>query len=490
MSEKLYAVLFRLFPARFRAAWRDDALELLRDRLHNERGSRARLRLWLDLFADLAASVPRAWLRDQPPLAPVPSTQTEGVPTFHLFENQPIPSRSYFFATVLSILLITGVAAMLKHGGHPYILRPGAAEEAGGITLDPWATGRGSGTGVGPTSSGAGSAAAGSANAQAASANHAEAAAGSLAALLIRGDGAMPLFDEAERHRALQGIIANLRQYDPDSAAARKVAWTLRASETLGRYRTIGDPEQFATLVTHQIREATGDLHLEVVYIRRPLGAASVFSPAQEAQYRAAQLAANCGFSDVRILPGNIGYLKLDMFPEVEVCGQTAIAAMKSLGRAGALIIDLRDNSGGQPDMVMFLAGWLFDKPVFFYNPRENDAARMWTQSPMAGSNLAHTPVYVLTSPRTWSGAEHFSYDLKMLHRATLVGETTGGATDIGAFHRIDDHFGIGILESRVPNPYPAPDWAVNGVQPDIRVPATDALTTAEKLAAQQLAHR
>jgi C-terminal processing protease CtpA/Prc len=284
---------------------------------------------------------------------------------------------------------------------------------------------------------------------------------------------------------------ANLRQYDPDSAAATRAAWTLRANETLGRYRSIGDPEQFATEVTSQVRKATGDLHLEVAYIRRPLLANPVaFSPTDEARFRASQLAANCGFSDVRFLPHNIGYLKLDMFPEVNVCGDTAITTMKTLSRADALIIDLRDNSGGSPDMVMFLAGWLFPHPAFFYNPRENDASHMWTRSPMAGSSLADKPIWVLTSPRTYSAAEHFSYNLKMLHRATLLGETTGGATDVGVFHRIDDHFGIGIRESRVRNPYPAPDWAVNGVSPNVRVPAADALETAEKLAAQQVARR
>lgn len=490
MSEKLYAVLFRLFPARFRTAWRGEALELLRDRLHNERGPRARLRLWFDLLADLAASVPRAYLRDQPPLVPAASAQSEGVPSFHLVENQPIPSRAYFFASVLSIVLIMSVAVMLKRGGHLYILRPGAAAEAGGVTLDPWATGRGSGTGIGPAGSGPADAESGSGSAQAAPATRAQAAPGSSATLRAPGKSPMPLFDEAERHRVLLGIVDNLRKYDPDPAAARKVTWTLRANETFGRYRSIGDPAQFASVVTRQIRDASGDLHLELAYIQRPMRADPEFSQVEEARYRAVLLDSHCGFTDVRILPGNIGYLKLDMFPPVDVCGETAIASMKSLSRADSLIIDLRDNSGGQPEMVMFLAGWLFDKPVFFYNPREDDAARMWTRSPMAGSGLAGKPVYVLTSSRTWSAAEHFSYDLKMLHRATIVGETTGGATDIGAFHRIDEHFGIAILQNRVRNPYPAPDWAVNGVQPDIRVPSADALSTAEKLAAQQLARR
>jgi C-terminal processing protease CtpA/Prc len=100
---------------------------------------------------------------------------------------------------------------------------------------------------------------------------------------------------------------------------------------------------------------------------------------------------------------------------------------------------------------------------------------------------LANKPVYVLISRRTFSGAEHFSYDLKMLKRATLVGETTGGATDVGAFHRIDDHFGMGIRETRAINPYSEPDWAVTGVEPDVKVKAEDALETAKKLAENRL---
>jgi hypothetical protein len=57
-------------------------------------------------------------------------------------------------------------------------------------------------------------------------------------------------------------------------------------------------------------------------------------------------------------------------------------------------------------------------------------------------------------------------------------------------FHRIDDHFGMGLRESRVQNPYPAADWAVNGIEPDVRVTAEQALETAQKLAMSQLAQR
>lgn len=60
----------------------------------------------------------------------------------------------------------------------------------------------------------------------------------------------------------------------------------------------------------------------------------------------------------------------------------------------------------------------------------------------------------MLTSAKTLSGAEQFSYDLKMLKRATLVGETTAGAAHAGTYRRIEEHFGMGITETRAMNPF------------------------------------
>jgi C-terminal processing protease CtpA/Prc len=92
-----------------------------------------------------------------------------------------------------------------------------------------------------------------------------------------------------------------------------------------------------------------------------------------------------------------------------------------------------------------------------------------------------------LTSGSTWSGAEQFSDDLKMLKRATLVGETTRGGTHAGVFHRIDDHFGIAIPEQRPINPCGSNDWEGVGVEPDVKVKASEALNTALELAKEKL---
>src|ERR1700690_4387731 len=137
--------------------------------------------------------------------------------------------------------------------------------------------------------------------------------------------------------------------------------------------------------------------------------------------------------------------------------------------------------------MVALIASYLFDHPEYMYSPRAAPTENSWTRSPVAGNRLADKPAFVLTSSTTWSGAEQFSYDLKMLKRATLVGETTRGGAHAGVFHRIDDHFGIGIPEVKVNNAYGKADWEGVGVDQDIRVKAAAALNTAERLAEAKL---
>ena len=160
---------------------------------------------------------------------------------------------------------------------------------------------------------------------------------------------------------------------------------------------------------------------------------------------------------------------------------------MDSLNHTEAVIFDLRDNRGGEPAMVSFLAAYLFDHPEYLYNPRENTTEESWTHSPVPGNKLADKPAYVLTSSRTLSGAEQFCYDLKMLKRATLVGETTAGGAHSGVGHRIDDHFAMGIPETKAINPYSKTDWAEIGVEPDVKVKAAYALEAAKELALAQL---
>jgi hypothetical protein len=294
--------------------------------------------------------------------------------------------------------------------------------------------------------------------------------------------------DAAERQRVIDQAIANLKRFYFDRKVAQKTADALLVHEKNGDDDAATQGEAFAGLLTAQMRDASHDMHLIMEYSQNPLpeGPAAETAESRE-RYRKAMLQQNCMFRKVEILARNVGYLKLDFFPDTSVCRSTAKTAMATLNDADAMIFDLRDNTGGFEDMVSLIASYLFDHPEFMYSPRRAPTENSWTRSPVPGNRLADKPVYVLTSSTTWSGAEQFSYDLKMLKRATLVGETTRGGAHAGAFHRIDDHFGMGIPEEKAINPFGKADWEGVGVEPDVKVKAADALERAKKLAESKL---
>ncbi|HEY6371231.1 MAG TPA: S41 family peptidase, partial [Candidatus Sulfotelmatobacter sp.] len=297
--------------------------------------------------------------------------------------------------------------------------------------------------------------------------------------------------DAAHRQGVIQAAAANLTKYYVDPDIAQKMAAALLAHESAGDDDAATDGEAFADLLTRQMMEVSHDKYVVMAY---SAGASPANPPApsldEVARYRTEMEQNNCTIETAKILPHNIGYLKFNAFPDATVCGKTVAAAMTSLNNADAIIFDLRDNRGGYANMVALISTYLFDHPTHlndFYNRGENSTEESWTLPPVPDNRLADKPVFVLTSPTTFSAAEGFAYDLKMLKRATLVGETTSGRGHVGMPHRIDDHFTIRIPGMRVTNPISKTNWQGTGVEPDVKVRAADALATARRLAEKTL---
>jgi C-terminal processing protease CtpA/Prc len=207
-------------------------------------------------------------------------------------------------------------------------------------------------------------------------------------------------------------------------------------------------------------------------------------TPETREQARNAMLRQNCYFQAIEMLPNDIGYVKLMGFPDATACEETTRKAMQSVNNASAVIIDLRGNRGGFGETALQIAGYFFNRPTFLWDPRPHTIVPAETASPVASNMLADKPVYVLTSSTTASAAEYFVYNLKMLKRATIVGEKTAGQQHSGVFHRVTDHIGMGIQEeSPAPNPFDVKGWETIGVEPDLKVSRDEALDTAKKLA-------
>ena len=287
--------------------------------------------------------------------------------------------------------------------------------------------------------------------------------------------------DAATRARVVSGAIARLAENYVFPDVARRMGDTLRARLARGAYDGETNGIGFAMRLHDELREISRDKHLRVSY-RVDAGPPR---PERDRPPEPNGVDPECGFAKPARLAGNVGYLRFDFFASPDRCGATASAAMNALADAPALIVDLRQNGGGSPAMVAYVSSYLFDGRTHLndlWTRRTNHTEAFWTRDVPGARFGGAKPVYVLTSSRTFSGAEEFTYNLKSLGRATIVGETTGGGAHPVRGERIDDRFMIGVPFARAINPITRTNWEGTGVAPDVKVPAADALETALRL--------
>ena len=303
-----------------------------------------------------------------------------------------------------------------------------------------------------------------------------------------RLDGANTPYDDAKRAAAVDSISTALREVYIFAEVAEEMADLMRENLENGEYADLIDAASFSARLTDDLRSVSHDLHLRVFPIDPPQNMAAEAAPDTDPEARIEEQRArlarnNFGFKRLEILSGNIGYLKLDGFNNTYFGGDTAIGAMNFFANCEALIIDLRANGGGSPTMIQLLTSYFFDDPTHlnsFYIRRTDETQQFWTTQAVVGPSLVDTDLFILTSGGTFSAAEEFTYNLKNLERATVVGETTGGGA-----HPVEGHvfayvnLGMSLPFGRAINPITGTNWEGTGVSPHIEVPAPDALGTA-----------
>lgn len=267
---------------------------------------------------------------------------------------------------------------------------------------------------------------------------------------------------------------------------AKKMETDIRSRIAAKEYDSVTSAREFAAKLTSDLQSVSKDKHLRVRYsfkvipVRQDPGKPSAEDIERERWFNRR---VNFGFERVERMQGNIGYIDLRGFNDAEFGAETVAAAMTFLQNTEAIIFDLRENGGGSPHMIALISSYLFgDKPVHLndlYWRKENRTDEFWTKPSSANVKLTNKDVYVLTSSYTFSAAEEFTYNLKNLKRATIIGETTGGGAHPGGFVRLDDHFGAFIPVGRAINPISKTNWEGTGVEPDIKVPKKEALQVA-----------
>lgn len=287
----------------------------------------------------------------------------------------------------------------------------------------------------------------------------------------------------------IRQVIAVVNKHYLDPAVAAVISQVLETTLAEGGYPS--DEPALADAVTKDLQSVNGDKHLRLVYQVDPIPETE---PGDDTEEFAAMSRwaddTSYGIARVERLAGNVGYLDIDpvLFP-VAHCGDAMSAAMTILAAANALIIDVRHCLGGDPAMVAWLCSYVHGRePVRLSSLLERGVLTQSSTLPFVpGRRFGATkPVYVLTSPTTFSGGEQLSYDLQQLGRATIVGQVTRGGAHARESFRIHPHLEATISVARGVNPISNGNWEGTGVTPDVAVPAEQALDRAHQLALEQ----
>jgi hypothetical protein len=266
-----------------------------------------------------------------------------------------------------------------------------------------------------------------------------------------------------------------------DAESGKRIAADLRRMDLASAIA----PVVLAGMLTDLLRRDDG--HFAVTYV--PAGATE--REQSPFDYAALSRRQNFGFRAVEVLRGNVGYIDLREFAQVDdASAAAAAAAMGFTAAADAMIIDLRYNGGGDPAMVQLLSSYFFSEPVHLNTMIWRDGGeprQFWTLPTVVGVRRPDVALYLLTSGRTGSAAEEFAYNLRALSRAVVIGEATFGAAHPGGVFDIAPGWQVFISTGRPVNPVTGGNWQDVGVQPHIAVQQSAAFDRAYALALQRL---
>ncbi len=178
-------------------------------------------------------------------------------------------------------------------------------------------------------------------------------------------------------------------------------------------------------------------------------------------------------------LEGNLGYLRLTTFDPTRALDDLP-AVMNALAATEGMILDIRNNDGGELENVARVVGWFLEAPMHWpdgFSQREVLVDFEPPVEPVSGSLRYSRPVVVLINGAARSAADLMAELMGHLPQVTLVGDTTAGIAcqdyeDVNGDLRLPSglliHIPTGCLRRYDGVPV---EWF--GIPPDVRVTQT-----------------
>lgn len=299
--------------------------------------------------------------------------------------------------------------------------------------------------------------------------------------------------DAEKRREIIEDLAGKLASDYAIEETGLKMAEVLEKKLESHGYESVTSPIELARILTEDLSKIAHDKHLSVVYSSEPIQTVSDEAPpAEEIEKMNQEMRKKNGMiTKVEILDGNVGYMRINAVPPFDVSKDAISAAFAFLKNTDAMILDNRGNGGGDPKTVAWYMSYLSEGAPYVVNTfhhRKGNRIEEFRTTDLGGLSYgAKKPVFVLTSPNTFSGGEEMTYDIQVFKRGVIIGEVTGGGANPTGPVPLAHNFLAIIPYGYAVNPVTKSNWEGTGVKPDVEVPAEEALTEAHLLAVKHL---
>ncbi len=294
---------------------------------------------------------------------------------------------------------------------------------------------------------------------------------------------------QKEINETLDSLYVALEQNYFDTSQCRGLIHLLQEISSKGIFLNMKSPGDFEMKLDSIIRSYTNDDHFKVVYDEQWVTENSKPKSTKQFQEllefeKLESKKKNYGFQEVKILGGNIGYLKFSSFENPEFAASTLASSMSFLQNTDAIILDLRNNTGGYTEMMALVCSYFLNTNEDWYLPLTEmrlmkNGKKVIIQNNALGAvgstKMLNSKLYILTNYRTFSAAEWTSFVLKIRKRAIIVGEKTAGGTHPTNQVPLSKKFSINIPIGTMVEATTYTHFEGIGVMPDIEVPAAHA---------------
>ncbi|MDP2936117.1 MAG: S41 family peptidase [Dehalococcoidia bacterium] len=172
-----------------------------------------------------------------------------------------------------------------------------------------------------------------------------------------------------------------------------------------------------------------------------------------------------------KILPGNIGYVRLAFFSEKVKDELKPVLESLVKGQVDGLVLDLRNNPGGLLDETISVASQFIKQGVVAYQV-DKDGKK--TEYPVRPGGIAtDIPMVVLVNKGSASASEILAGAIQDAGRGVIIGEETFGKGSVNRFHELSDGSALYVTFAR----WLTPKGRLiegKGLLPDIEVPQTE----------------